>query len=313
MSALLLMQQALKIYRKATRTQLSAVDRIARRLEPQLRKRFLAAVQASKDRVDIEALARAVLAGRAPQAELAMKLAEWPEKYGELAFDLRAGFLAGSSHAYDVIDGARLGLRLDLVNPYAVNYSSRHMPQIVESYKEHARQIIRDTISEAVSGKYTPQSAAQEIKESIGLTERYARAVANRRAGLIGAGVTGERLEAKVERYREKLLRSRAKTIARTEIIQAQVSGQRALWNEAANQGLFNRMDAKRVWRTHEDERTCPLCMAMDGQVIGFGSIYTHVSGDPEAMSLGNVNVFGEILNGPPMHPNCRCSEDLLT
>lgn len=305
MTPLLIIQQALK-QRKATAAENQAIERIANRLEPQLRKRFLAAVQASKDRIDLEALARAVQAGNVTQAAMAAKLSEWPEKYGELAIDLRAGFLAGSETAYEILEGAKYKLRFDLINPYAVNYSSRKLPQIVESYKDDARRIISRIITDAVSGKYTAQTAAKEIKEHIGLTERYSMAVANRRADLIGEGITGERLEAKVERYAEKLLKSRAKTIARTEIIQAQVSGQRALWNEAARQGIFDRTTAKNVWDTHEDERACPLCMAMDGQEIQFGGVYTH----PE---LGNLNIFGELLQPANMHPNCRCREKLLT
>ena len=286
--------------RKATAQQ-TIIDRIAKRLEPQLRKRFLAAVQATKDRVDLEALARAIQAGNLTHAEFAAKLSEWPEKYGELAIDLRAGFLAGGDVAYDRLDGAKYRLRFDLINPYAVNYAHRKLPQIVEEYKRNAREIIRGIITEAVSGNYTVQTAAQEIREHLGLTKRFSDAVINRRAELIGQGITGERLEAKVERYREKLLKSRAKTIARTEIIQAQVAGQRALWNEAAKEGLFNKQTAKRIWRTHEDERTCELCMAMDNQEIPFNGVYDH----PE---LGQVNIFGEILNAPPMHPNCLVS-----
>lgn len=294
MTPTLLLQQAMR--RKAAAT--SAIDRIANRLEPQLRKRFLAAVQASKDRVDIEALARAVQSGNVSQAALAARLNEWPEKYGELAIDLRAGFLAGGQYAYELLEGSSYNLRFDLVNPYSVSYAQRKLPQIVQAHVEDAKQIIRDIITEAVSGKYTAQTAAQEIRNHIGLTDRYSRAVVKYREELAGEGITGEKLDGKVERYAAKLLRSRAKTIARTEIIQAQVAGQRALWNEAANTGVFDRHTARRKWVTHEDERTCELCMAIDGQEIPFNGVYTH----PD---LGNVNIFGDTLNGPTLHPNC--------
>jgi hypothetical protein len=301
---LLLVQQALR-QRKAAGVD-TAIERIAKRLEPQLRKRFLAAVQATKDRVDLVALANSVQSGNISQAALALKINEWSEKYGELAVDLKAGFLAGGAVAYTVMDGAKFKLRFDMINPYAVNYASRKLPQIVESYKEDARKIIRSVITEAVSGKYTAQTAAKEIRNHIGLTERYSMAVMNYRADLIGTGVTGEKLDGKVERYSAKLLRIRADTIARTEIIQAQVAGQRALWNEAANQGVFDRSTARRVWRTHFDERTCELCKPMDDQEVAFNGVY-------ESPDLGNVNVFGEVLNGPPLHPNCRCGERLIT
>lgn len=301
MTPLLLIQQALR--QKAAST--PAIERIANRLEPQLRKRFLAAVQASKDRVDIEALARAVQSGNVSQAALAARLNEWPEKYGGLAIDLRAGFLAGGQYAYELLEGSSYNLRFDLINPYAVSYAQRKLPQIVQAHVDDAKQIIRDIITEAVSGKYTAQTAAMEIRNHIGLTDRYSRAVVKYREELASNGITGEKLDGKAERYAAKLLRARAKTIARTEIIQSQVAGRRALWNEAANNGLFDRHTAKRKWNTHEDERTCPLCMAIDGQEIPFNGVYTH----PD---LGNVNIFGEVLNGPTLHPNCRCSEDLI-
>lgn len=302
MTPFLLLQHAL---RQKEVSQLPAIDRIANRLEPQLRKRFLAAVQAAKDRVDIEALARAVQSGNVSQAALAARLAEWPEKYGDLAIDLRAGFLAGGQYAYDLLEGAAYNLRFDMINPYAVSYSQRKLPIIVQSYVDDAKAIIRDIITDAVSGKYTAQSAAVEIRKHIGLTERYSQAVTNYRTQLSSEGITGEKLDGKVERYSAKLLRARAKTIARTEIIQAQVAGQRALWNEAANNGVFDRHTAKRQWVTHKDERTCPLCSVLDGQEVPFNGVYTHPT-------LGNVNIFGDILNGPTLHPNCRCSEDLI-
>ena len=302
MTPLLLLQQAIR--QKAAST--TAIDRIANRLEPKLRKRFLAAVQASKDRVDIEALARAVQSGNVSQAALAARLNEWPEKYGELAIDLRAGFLAGGQYAYELLEGSSYNLRFDLINPYSVSYAQRKLPQIVQAHVEDAKQIIRDIITDAVSGKYTTQTAAQEIRNHIGLTDRYSRAVVKYREELSGNGITGEKLEGKVERYAAKLLRSRAKTIARTEIIQAQVAGQRALWDEAARNGLFDKTKARRIWQTSFDERTCALCSAMDGQTIHYGELF-------DSPDLGQKNVFGEPLVDPPMHPNCRCSVKLDT
>lgn len=310
MTPLLLVAQALRA-RKA-KAEATALEQLARRLEPKLRKRFLEAVARAKANVDVEALARAVLGGSLTQAQLAVKLGEWPELFGELAIDMRAGFLAGASHAYQAVDAAAVSLSFELVNPYAVTYANRKLPQIVASYQTGAREFIRSIIEEAVSGKHTVRDAATLIKDSIGLTPQYERAAQALRDRLIAEGITGERLEAKVARYQEKLLKARARTIARTEIVQAEVAGQRALWNEAALQGVFNRQTAKRVWRTNHEGTTkrgnptpCQLCAPMDGQTISFSGVYEH----PD---IGNVNVFNEVLNGPPLHPNCLCEEHLV-
>lgn len=313
MTPLLILQQAIRQRRKATAGQAQAIERIANRLSPQLRKRFLEAVKASKDSVDLEALAMAIQSGSATQAEIATKLGTWPEKYVELSIDLKAGFIAGAGNVYEVLDGHKFQLNFTLINPHAVDYAARKLPQIVRSYVADAKETIQTIIVDSVSGKYTGQEAAKLIRDSIGLTPRYERAVDRMRERLSAEGVTGDKLNGKVERYAAKLLRSRANTIARTEIIQAQVSGQRALWQEAANEGIFDRKTAKRVWKTNHEGVTdkgnptpCELCAPMDGQEIDFGGLYEH----PE---FGSSNIFGDLLSGPPLHPNCLCSEDLQT
>jgi hypothetical protein len=284
----------------------TAIERIASRLSPQFRKRFLAAVQAAKDGVDLEALARAIQSGSVTQAEFAMRLQEWPERYGELAIDLRAGFLAGMGHAQEMFVGSPIQLRMDLINPYAVQYAERKLPKLAKSYMENAQEIIRTIITEAVSGQYTVQGAAKALRSSIGLTQQYERAVRNLESQLLADGFSAEVVAKKKARYEAKLLKARATTIARTEIIQAQVAGQRALWDEAARNGLFDKTKAHCIWQTSFDERTCALCSAMDGQTIPYGELF-------DSPDLGQKNVFGEPLVEPPMHPNCRCSVKLDT
>ena len=71
---------------------------------------------------------------------------------------------------------------------------------------------------------------------------------------------------------------ARAKTIARTEIIDAYNTAAEDRYKQA---GLS---DKEIVWITSFDERTCPVCSGYDG------------------MTLAQT---GE---RPPVHPNCRCS-----
>lgn len=309
MFPLLIAQRALKIRKKAAAT---AIERIANRLEPALRKRFLAAVQSAKDKVNLEALAQAVQSGSATKAELAIKMMEWPERYGDLAFDLRAGFTAGAQLQYSVLDGAKFNLNFSYINPHAVTYAHERLPKIVMDYTTDARENIRAIIAQSVGGEYTPMEAAKIIKDQIGLTAQYARAVQRYEAELLSMGLGADVVQGKVGRYTEKLLKARSRTIARTEIIQAEVAGQRALWEEAAREGIFNRHTAKVIWRTNHEGTTnrgnptpCPICEPMNGQERTFGGLYAH----PE---YGQANVFGEQLVGPPLHPNCLCHEELV-
>lgn len=309
-----------------------AIDRIANRLSPQLRKRFLAAVQAAKGNIDLVALERAIIAGSQTYAEDAVELDEWEETFSPVRVDSRAGFLAGASAAYILLERMSGGIppqeqfpaandapenpfrligRFDLINPESVRYANEKLPKIVGAYREHARENIRDIVAEAVSGKYTAQDAARLIKDEIGLTRQYAKAVRNYREKLIAEGLQQDKVAKKVERYRDKLLRARAKTIARTEILQAQVAGQRALWIEAMNAGLFDKAKARLRWVTHHDERTCKLCVYLDGQEIPFNGKYT-LKYDYIIDTAENAKKIEEQVDHPPLHPNCRCTEELL-
>lgn len=84
---------------------------------------------------------------------------------------------------------------------------------------------------------------------------------------------------------------TRAELIARTEIMTAANEGQRQAWDQAAEAGFLSG-DERRVWIAAGD--ACPLCDALDGEETDLGGSYSGDGGD-----------------GPPLHPNCRCTEGI--
>lgn len=85
---------------------------------------------------------------------------------------------------------------------------------------------------------------------------------------------------------------ARAETIARTETMKASNDGQQLLWEEAAEKGLLTGLE-KKEWIVTPDDRLCPVCEPMDGVQVELGGFFS---------------VDGEQLEGPPAHPNCRCT-----
>lgn len=83
----------------------------------------------------------------------------------------------------------------------------------------------------------------------------------------------------------------RAETIARTESMRAAHEGQKQLWRQAEEEGLLNK--PKRTWITTPDDKLCPICEDLDGR---------------EAKLEGE---YEPGIEGPPAHPNCRCTEGL--
>jgi len=95
----------------------------------------------------------------------------------------------------------------------------------------------------------------------------------------------------------------RSMMIARTETSRAYTQGQIAAWEQTG-------VVTEKVWSAASD--SCPFCAAMNGKVIGLKEDYLH-NGDVLSVSAGGDRTaslrmgYGNV-NGPPLHPNCRCS-----
>lgn len=272
--------------------ELPALTRLAARLEPALRQRFEDAVGEIQDAIDLERLAAAIEVGSLNAAEAALELQRFPETFGDLALDLRAGFLAGSSFAIRELATSSIGIAFNVINPYAMQYVAQRLPEIVAPFTTNAREIIRDATMRALNGEQTAMQAARNIRDSIGLYPTQVSAVENFRARLEAEGVNAADVARRVARYTTAQLRYRAEMIARTEIMTAANRGQRAAWRVAVEQGLIRPAEYLRRWLVTLDERLCPQCEPYADKTVDFEA---------------------EFLEGdPPLHPHCRCVIELV-
>lgn len=85
---------------------------------------------------------------------------------------------------------------------------------------------------------------------------------------------------------------ARAEMIERTESMLVVHAGQREAWSDAIDEGYLS-PDARRVWITTGDNVVCPECEALDGKTADLDGMY-----DAD-------------VDGPPLHPSCRCTEGL--
>lgn len=85
---------------------------------------------------------------------------------------------------------------------------------------------------------------------------------------------------------------ARAEMIARTETMRASNEGQKQLWDQATDAGLLTGNE-KQEWITTPDDKLCPICEPMDGDQVGLDEKF---------------DVDGDKIDGPPAHPNCRCT-----
>jgi hypothetical protein len=273
---------------------LPALTRLAERLAPALRRLFLQAVEATRAEIDAEALAIALQSGQHGQIEVLAQLDALATRLDGSATILRQGFLEGAGLAYATLNAAGIRPRFDLVNPHAVTWAAARGAELVVAVTEGTREAIRDLMRASVAGGRDIRATARAIRAVVGLDPRRARAVEAFRTRLEADGVAAEPVTVRTDRYAAAQLRDRATVITRTETLTAEHRGQEALWTVARQQGLLDPGTTRRTWIVTDDDRLDAECEALDGAEA-------ELDGD-----------FPGGVSGPPLHPQCRCSEGLV-
>ena len=169
---------------------------------------------------------------------------------------------------------------------------------LIDKVGEDQVKAIRNIIAQGFEDQITPLAVQKRIMSEIGLQSRSQVALERFRQDLIKKGIKPSTIDKRVLRYRNKLLRGRARSIARTELMRASNMGQQLLWEEAAAQGHLDVSAFEKVWITTPDDRLCPHCQAKNGQRVGVFDTFQNPIGNPEPQ--------------PPLHPMCRCSTALV-
>ncbi len=113
--------------------------------------------------------------------------------------------------------------------------------------------------------------------------------------------IAPEKIEAMVKRYAAKMLKNRARTIARTESIRATSAGVYEAWRQAIESGKVDGARVRKFWRVAHDERACEICLGIEKAVPKRGVSLTEPFANPN----------GDPLLLPPAHPSCRCSPQI--
>ena len=96
------------------------------------------------------------------------------------------------------------------------------------------------------------------------------------------------------------MIRRRARSIARTEVLRASNMGQQLLWEAAVDAGEWRAQDVRRVFIVTPDDRLCPICAPLDGMMVGLADEFVSPTNGASALV-------------PPLHPQCRCAVGIDT
>lgn len=195
-------------------------------------------------------------------------------------------------------------LQFDANDPNVRRHLEKRIGGLITEINRHARANIRDIIIEAKTTELTPRQITTRIKENIGLRQDQARSLNNFRNRLSEDEDSKSLINKKVESFKQRLLGQRTDLIARTEMMTASNEGHRIGFEQAAEQGLFDRNQAKMVWVTTPDDRLCNTCRPMQGIPRDFDGVW-----NVDIRNSSN-NVIGQRSVSIPneVHPNCRCT-----
>lgn len=145
----------------------------------------------------------------------------------------------------------------DHASEQAISWADKHAAELIDGISETTRDAINEAIAGALEGDGI-DAAINDIADAIGDVDR-------------------------------------AERIAHHEVMMAASEGQRQAWDQAVDDGLLTG-DEQRTWITVGDDKVCPICDDLDGQVAPLDGSYISE---------------GDEYDGPPAHVGCRCTEGI--
>lgn len=291
-------------------------------IEESFRDRFLELVAILSSQEVIAELTALIEAGRFGEAliraeQAAIALApKWGEAY----------VLAGEEAMKWATGKLKVVVDFDAVNEDAVNQIREAKLRMIRELSDEARLTVRDILTRGITEGINPKEMALEIREHIGLTQHQSQAVANykklleknsaealqrqlrdarfdpsvRRALASDTPLSAKQIEKMVERYRQRMLDYRARTIARTEAGDAVSAGSEQAFKQLIDQGVIDPSEVLRTWLAGDPPRTRDWHHSMNRQQRGWG--------DPFRSGLGTAIMRPRAGNLPGNERiNCRC------
>jgi hypothetical protein len=200
--------------------------------------------------------------------------------------------MAGAEAITDLVKGPSTGFSFNLRSPQAEAWIKDYAAKEIKYIDAQTRKTIQQITLRAFEEGLTPQQQSKLIRQYIGLLPQHATAVENFRKAL--GDIDSSLADKMEERYRKKLLKWRADTIALSESHTASNEGNRESTRQAMKRGILDPDEYEMELFNHADKRICPVCNALRGT----------------RCPLPGGRYGGR--SGPPFHPRCRDSENTV-
>lgn len=321
------------LHKASMQQQVNAMDKAIDKLQPRLKKAFLAAIAELKSQVKMRDLTVALTRGNLSMAMAAINVdsledllwgVQLPVDTTSFSDELIAGVSAGAAVTMTTFPQTiSANMAFDLLNPNTVRFIENYRVPLIRELTNTTRDAVHGVVRQVLLSGKAPARQAREIRQLVGLTKSQAKAVTNFREQLESQKVLGltnpskrrlnaierrqvarhmrtgdmsqKQIDAMVARYNASLINRRALNIGRTEAVRSSNAGQLETWRQARRKRLLSR-DAKKKWLVTHDKRLRPTHRAIPGM-------------NPKGRDIDKVfqTPEGNIM-APPLGTNCRCS-----
>lgn len=293
------------------------------RAEPQVRRRFLRLVRESRALLDLEELATLIELGRIDEA-----LAVTDEIAPGLVAQLQQVYLASGINSAAVIRSQVPDSQFDfnLANQRALNSLANDRLRLVVGFNQEQRAATQLALTDAFRRGRPPIEAARAFRSSIGLTGNQVQIINNYRADLEGRSsraltrelrdrrfdptvrrairtgqpLTQAQIDRMVERYSDRWLQFRSRTIARTETLTHASQADEEAYRQAIEEGVFPEEALTNRWRARlrntRDSHLAPL----NGQTQPLGVPFISGAGNRLRYPGDSAAPASEVVN-------CEC------
>jgi len=295
---------------------------------PKIKEAFLVAVVAIRDRHTLEQLAALLERGQIEEALAALDRAA-----EHLAGASQQSLTTAARGAAEFLTGA-LGVTISFnqTNVRAVELMQASRLELIQQFTAEQRAATRLALTDGIQRGLNPVEQARAFQGSIGLTVKQQQAVLNYESMLRAIGsedpggrealtrtlrdkrfdrtvlraledgdpLTPAQINRMVERYREKYVAFRARTIARTEALRTVHQGTEELYQQAIEMGELDAATLVRKWITARDERVRGSHRALNGVEKAIG--------EPWVTSRGRLRYPGDPSAPSSEVVNCRCA-----
>jgi hypothetical protein len=289
--------------------------------ETEIQFRFYKMIYDMQQSLDLDEIARLIESGNVMQAVRTVEL-----HTAKFANGVNASYLDSGESAENFLVSREIAVVFDQTNSRAVRWMQENRLRLVREMVDDTRAVLRQTMTRGIETGINPREQARYFRSSIGLTARQEAAVSNYRRLLgqnstesltralrdrrfdptvqraIGTGnpLTPEQIDRMVARYRERYIKYRAETIARTETLRSVHQGNREMYQQAIDSGTLTRDGVIQIWNVRLDGRQRDWHGSMTGQERQIGEMF--ISGQ------GNSLEYPGDFNAPGSETiDCRC------